>query len=196
MHKRLVRVGNSLAIVIDRALLKVLRLTQMSRLSVAVEGNRIVITPVAGSGDPRPPSKREAQQILHELQQIGFTQKHFDQVAAEPMQIGRYVLRLDGTSEASGAMAVTMRRMSEVRRLLREGWNVRHAFATAIAANPHELPTGIETRFSDEEVADADEEAEERECGRQASPAIRDAQAAQQEREAQRLAQEARDRYA
>ena len=192
MQKRLVQVGDSLALVIDRALLRVLNVTRMSRLEVSMEGGRIVITPAVGSGDPRPPSRREALQVVHELQQLGFRQAHFDRLAPEPMQLGRYVMRLDGPGEPAPGVAVMMCRMAELRRLLREGWNARQAFAAAIAAHPYEMPSGIETRLGD------DEERQEvaREVARaEIDMAAREEQFAEEEREAQRLAQEARERY-
>jgi antitoxin component of MazEF toxin-antitoxin module len=189
MQKRLVRVGSSLALVIDKALLRVMNLTRMSRLSISLEGGRLVITPMVGDGDPRPPSRREALQVVHELQVLGLTQAHFDRLAPEPMRIGTYVRKVDGPGAPAPEVSVMMCRMAELRRLLREGWKVRHAFAAAIAAHPGELPTGIETRFGDDVV-----EAESREEREEIDAALREEQFAEEEREAQRLAQEARDR--
>ncbi len=189
MQKRLVKVGNSLALVIDRAVLRVLNITRMSRLSVTMEGGRLVVTPMSGNGDPRPPSRREALQVVHELQQLGLTQAHFDRIAASPMQLGRYVIRIDRPGDVAAEVAVTMCRLAELRRLLREGWNSKHAFAAAIAAHPYEEPSGIETRI--EEVAPREEVKRD-----EVDAAMREAQFEAEEREAQRLAQEARERYA
>ena len=193
MQKRLVRVGTSLALVIDKAVLRLWNVTRMSRLSVEMEGGRLVVTPVSGSGDPRPPSRREALQVVHELERLGFGQAHFDQLAAQPMQLGRYVMRLDGARDVSPDVAVTMCRMAALRRLLREGWKQRHAFAAAIAAHPHEQPSGVETRLNE---VDAGISAAEDFARGEIELARQEAQFAKAEREAQRLAQEARDRWA
>ena len=197
MQKRLVRVGTSLALVIDSGVLRLWNVTRMSRLSVEMEGGRLVVTPVRGDGDPRPPSRREAMQVVHDLQRLGLKQRHFDQLAAAPMQLGRYVMQLDRPGDVSADVAVTMCRLAELRRLLREGWNQRHAFATAIAAHPYELPSGIETRIGDDEVAEeAATQAISDYAKAEMELAAREEQFATEEREAQRVAQEARDRYA
>ena len=195
MQKRLVKVGNSLALVIDASVLRLWNVTRMSRLSVELEGGRMVVTPVAGSGDPRVPARREAMQVVQELQRLGFKQAHFDKLAPTPMRLGTYVKRIDAPGELAGDVAVMMCRMGELRRLLGKGWNQRHAFATAIAAHPYELPSGIETRLGDDDAReDAEKQAISDYVKAEMELAAREEQFAAQEREDQRLAQEARDR--
>ncbi|MBV8757338.1 MAG: hypothetical protein JO257_08695 [Deltaproteobacteria bacterium] len=178
---------------IDAAARRMLGLTQMSRLSVMLEGGRLVITPLVGNGDPRPPSRREAQRVVDELRKLGFKQAHFDQLVPAPMRLGTYVMKLDRVGEVSPEVAVIMCRLAELRRLLREGWKASHAIASAVAAYPFELPSGIETRFDDEEEReDVDVDVARAEV----ELAMRESQCEAQEREDQRLAQEARDRYA
>jgi antitoxin component of MazEF toxin-antitoxin module len=60
MQKRLVRVGDSLALIIDKSILSVLNINRMTRLKVLHDGYRLVVEPLIGNGDParRPRARR------------------------------------------------------------------------------------------------------------------------------------------
>jgi hypothetical protein len=45
MQKRLVRVGESLALIIDKPILSVMNMNRMTRLSVTYDGNRLIVEP-------------------------------------------------------------------------------------------------------------------------------------------------------
>lgn len=149
MQKRLVRVGHSLALVIDKPWLSVLNINQTSRLAIGCDGRRLVVEPLHGDSDPRTPTAREALKVYRELQQLGLTQELFDELAPVSMRLGSYVATLDSGRDPSHEVAITMRRMSELRQRLRYGWSKREAIAAAVAAVPFLLPTGIETRLDD-----------------------------------------------
>lgn len=153
MQKRLVKVGNSLALVFDKAWLGMLNINQTSRLRIDFDGKRLVVEPLVGNGDPRPPSAREALAVFRELQRLGLTQELFDQLAPVEMRMGNYVGALDSHRDPSHEVGITMRRMAELRQRLRYGWSKREAIAAAVAAVPYLLPTGVETRLDDGEKA-------------------------------------------
>lgn len=148
MQKRLVKVGNSLGLVIDKSLLSVMNVTRTTRLRMTLEGGRLVVEPMLGDCDPRPPTAREALAALRELERLGLRQEHFDQIAPVPMRLGTYMAYLDYLGPAPPhELMITVRRMSELRQRLRFGWPKSEAIAAAIAAVPFELPTGVETRL-------------------------------------------------
>ena len=91
MQKRLVRVGESLALIIDKPILSVMQMTRLTRLDVTYDGNRIIIEPLIGNGDPRLPTAREALKVYRELEQLGLTRAYFDLLTPVPMRLGRYV---------------------------------------------------------------------------------------------------------
>jgi hypothetical protein len=148
MQKRLVRVGESLALIIDKPILSVMNMNRMTRLDVTYDGNRIIIEPLIGNGDPRLPTAREALKVYRELERLGLTQAYFDLLTPVPMRLGRYVTTIDHLREApTHELAITMRRMAELRWRLRFGWPKREAIAAAVAAVPFEKPCGTETRL-------------------------------------------------
>ena len=60
MEKRLTSVGNSVAMIIDRALCRMFDLRRGSSVRVSVDGQRIVIEPLGVHAPPRQPSPRPA----------------------------------------------------------------------------------------------------------------------------------------
>ena len=95
----------------------------MSRSSrLAVRSVARGIEPMIGDGDPRTPTAREALTTFHELEWLGFSQQHFDELAPVPMHIRSYVSSLDRGRTATHEMAITMRRMTKLREL-RYGWS-------------------------------------------------------------------------
>lgn len=148
MQKRLVRVGESLALIIDKPILSIMNMNRMTRLSVSYDGNRIIVEPLLGNGDPRLPTAREALKVYRELEQLGLTQAYFELLTPVPIKLGNYVKALDRLREApTHELAITMRRMAELRWRLRFGWAKREAIAAAVAAIPFEKPCGTETRL-------------------------------------------------
>jgi hypothetical protein len=86
--------------------------------------------------------------VFRELERLGLTQEIFDQLTPVPMRVGRYVTTLDRmVSAPTHELAITMRRMAELRWRLRYGWAKREAIAAAVAAVPFENPCGTETRL-------------------------------------------------
>lgn len=67
MHKQLIRVGNSLAVVIDKPLRMLLDIAPETLLRMWTDGRRIILEP---EGVPRavtPPEELTIRQIVHEL---------------------------------------------------------------------------------------------------------------------------------
>ncbi len=64
MAKRLTRHGNSLALVIDKPLLRLLKITEKTNLELSIQDNALVIRPVSRKGTR---SKQEIKKIAQEL---------------------------------------------------------------------------------------------------------------------------------
>ncbi len=71
MTKKLIQHGNSSALIIDKALLKVLNITRDTNLKISINGNSIVITPIDSEVASQQVSDRE------------FIQKAFEEVMKE-----------------------------------------------------------------------------------------------------------------
>lgn len=67
MKKRLVKHGNSRALVIDKAILEVMNLAEDDEVQISINGDQLVITPVRGEEDER--HKRFEQAVERTMEQ-------------------------------------------------------------------------------------------------------------------------------
>ena len=130
-----------------------MNMNRMTRLDVTFDGDRIIVEPLIGNGDPRLPTAREALKVYRELEQLGLfagvlRAPDAGADAARPIRHGNR----SPSGGASHEFAITMRRMAELRWRLRFGWPKREAIAAAVAAVPFEKPCGTETRLDGPEL--------------------------------------------
>ena len=89
MEKQIVAIGNSLGVIIDRGLCRVLGLSLHSRVRVTTDGRRLVLEPSEVNDEPPPSEVVEIRAVVHHIvyvQQLVWT----DIQALRPTAAGRY----------------------------------------------------------------------------------------------------------
>lgn len=70
MKKKLVKHGNSLALVIDKSILELLKISEKTQLEIKIEGTRLIIEPVQ--------SKKKEKRLLNKANTNLFADLHCD----------------------------------------------------------------------------------------------------------------------
>jgi len=152
--KRLVHVGNSLAVIIEKPILRVLGLGPRAVLRMWTDGKRIVIEPTGELVPSRTSAPKavspygttdrfalERRAVYVELERhYGLGPHHLDQLTHVPMRFVWYpswARDLDLES-ATPAERATLQRMEHCRDRLREGDGWDAAIASALQAFPKE----------------------------------------------------------
>jgi len=112
MQKRLAVHGNSLALVIDKSLRRVLGIGRDTILQVSTDGRRILIEPTGDMHVPTPTAREiDAPRVFNTLErQFRMGTIEFNQLAAAPMRIMAYYGGLGVAREP--ATLVTMERLA------------------------------------------------------------------------------------
>lgn len=70
MSKKLTRHGNSLALIIDKPLLRLLNISEKTNLELVVENGSLIVRPISGKKRSKAEIKRMAQEIMDEYEEV------------------------------------------------------------------------------------------------------------------------------
>ncbi|HSK03476.1 MAG TPA: AbrB/MazE/SpoVT family DNA-binding domain-containing protein [Kofleriaceae bacterium] len=141
MQKKLSVVGNSLALVIDKPILRMLGIGRDTLVRLTTDGRRLVVEPIEAAASSSPPAavRLDARKVFQALaHRYDMSQEQFRSLHHEGIRMGAYHGALL-TSRALGtapAEAATMRRLEECLGCLEAGASWADAIAAALIAVP------------------------------------------------------------
>jgi antitoxin component of MazEF toxin-antitoxin module len=70
MSKKLTRHGNSLALIIDKPILRILNISEKTNLQLSIENNSLIIRPITQKKKRKQEIKKIAQEIINEYADV------------------------------------------------------------------------------------------------------------------------------
>jgi len=138
MNKRLSVLGNSLALVIDKPIRKILGIGRNTILRVSTDGRRIMIEPTGElHAPPLTPGETDAPRVFDTLmRQYGLGQAEFDGVSPKKMRIMAYRGWVE-TDHYDDNIRMTMKRLEVCLRQLMAGASWEQAIRVALDTVPN-----------------------------------------------------------
>jgi bifunctional DNA-binding transcriptional regulator/antitoxin component of YhaV-PrlF toxin-antitoxin module len=141
MEKRLIQYGNSLVLVIDAPIRRLLGIGPNTRLRITTDGERIVVEPIGliAAKPSRRGTSLKARRIavdrtFTELKRRGLDDERFDRLS--PMKMLRYHMMLSYSYEAEDGGMLTMDRLDTCFECLELGMSWDEAIETALTHLP------------------------------------------------------------
>jgi hypothetical protein len=139
MDKRVVAVGNSLAVTIDKPFRKMLNIGRDTVLKMTTDGRRIILEPV-GKQPPPPAMMLDARSVIDELQERGLGEAEMVALHHDPTmkRVARYIgwLTLVDVNGPNEVEAKTLQRFAQCLEELRAGKDWPEAIAAATTSVP------------------------------------------------------------
>jgi len=142
MEKTLTPNGNSLALTIERPLLKALGITKKTVLKITTDGRRLLVEPIridpaAKAHELSALGQLDAYRMLYTLvHHLGMSQQHFAQVSPRRKHFVGLLGVLQAQLELDEADLLTVERLNVCRTMLAKGGTWENAIAEALRVRP------------------------------------------------------------